>query len=425
MATAQAAVSADLSCLTGVYRSSNGGPVAATLIPGRTDRLRITRLDGRAGVFESTAPTELVAQPNSDNPLALTGRMTIERCGADPTIAFGEAASTWRRVPLRITRTRFRSGDVELAGELIEPPTMDGKPPLFVNVHGSESTPAIDASTVPFVLAAQGVASFVFDKRGTGASGGVYTQDFDALAGDAAAAVDEARRLAGNRVGRIGLAGFSQGGWVAPAAAARTRADFVVVGFGVAGTPLEQDAWQVTYELRTAGFTDAEAADASAVTDVTAIVASEGFDDRGGLLRQAATRFGDRPWYRSIEGQYSGELLRGEFDRAKRESPAVPWHYDWRDHLDRIAVPQLWVLAADDSVAPSAPTLLRLRDAKRAGKPITLAVFPRTDHGIRTYRIRPDGTRASTAFAVDYFRLLADWMKGVDAGPYGDTTIER
>jgi hypothetical protein len=58
---------------------------------------------------------------------------------------------------------------------------------------------------------AQGIGAFVYDKRGTGLSGGTYTQDFDVLTNDAVAAAKEAKRLAGMRLGRIGYQGGSEG----------------------------------------------------------------------------------------------------------------------------------------------------------------------------------------------------------------------
>jgi hypothetical protein len=49
-------------------------------------------------------------------------------------------------------------------------------------------------------------------RRGTGASGGVFSQDFDLLAANVFAAMREARRMPGARVGRVGYQSGSQGG---------------------------------------------------------------------------------------------------------------------------------------------------------------------------------------------------------------------
>src|SRR3546814_3657337 len=84
------------------------------------------------------------------------------------------------------------------------------------------------------MLPAAGIGAFVYDKRGTGASGDKYTQVFSLLADDAVAALAETRRMAGARGTRFGFQGLSQGGWIAPLAATRTQVDFLIVSFGLA-----------------------------------------------------------------------------------------------------------------------------------------------------------------------------------------------
>jgi uncharacterized protein len=230
-AVAQVAPSMAPACLTGVYRSPTGEIVTLTQRPGYPQTLLATNFNGRGGVFEVAGESTLNAAVDVDNPAKLAGRLTYNGCEA-ASVSFqfaGGAEQSWSRLPLRITRSRFMSGAVQLNGELIEPMAVGDKPPLFVFVHGSESTAAVDSSNRAFLMASQGIASFVFDKRGTGASTGVYTQDFELLAEDVAAAVREARKLSAGRVGRIGVAGFSQGGWVAPLAATKVPVDFLVL----------------------------------------------------------------------------------------------------------------------------------------------------------------------------------------------------
>ncbi|MGI9025539.1 MAG: alpha/beta hydrolase family protein [Burkholderiaceae bacterium] len=414
-------------CLMGVYRSPQGETLSLVPVPGHPDWLRANELDGRLGTFKKETDDTLIAAPNADDPTELAGKVSNATCGHDSiSLQLGRGAKQrWARLPLRITRTRFKSGTIELNGELIEPTSALGKPPLVVHVHGSESTAAVDSSTMPYLMAIAGIASFVFDKRGTGASSGTYTQDFELLSDDVAAAVRTARRLAGDRVGRVGVAGFSQGGWVAPAAATKAPVDFVVVGYGVVGTAMEQDEWQVAYQLRDAGFTDADIAKARELTDLAGRVAASNFNDGLAALRAAVKRREDEPWLAKVDGQYTGELIRGEIDRARSESPGVLWHYDTRQVLDRLNVPQLWVFAQDDSVAPSAPSIARLKEFQRAGKSIAIAVFPKTDHGIRTYTVKPDGTRKSLHYASGYDQLLADWIEGKPLSRYGDATLQR
>ncbi len=332
------------------------------------------------------------------------------------------AGVVWSLVDLASTPTTFKARDgAMLYGTLLESKSAQtARPPLVVLVHGSEKSSPI-MRYLQVLFAGQSVSTFAYDKRGTGKSEGTYTQDFNLLADDAAAAVDEARRLAKGRYGRIGLWGGSQGGWVAPAAALRARADFVEVAFGVVGTPIEQDRWQVDYQLvEQRGFTPSILPAVHEVTDATATVARSNFTSHLDELERVRTKYGREPWFSNIDGQYSGELLEGKIDQAREESPSVPWDYPSEERLRKLRIPQLWVMAEDDSVAPSAPSIARLKALRKEGADIRIIVFPRTDHGIRLYTVGLDGKRRSGRMPDGYLRLLGDWGKGAQAGPYGD-----
>src|SRR6185437_1858446 len=101
-----------------------------------------------------------------------------------------------------VTNTRFQGAGVTLAGRLVLPKG-HARVPIVVLVHGSEHFSALDFYDLQRMFPAMGIGVFVYDKRGTGASGGTYTQDYLLLADDAVAAVREAKRVAGTRAGRI------------------------------------------------------------------------------------------------------------------------------------------------------------------------------------------------------------------------------
>jgi alpha/beta superfamily hydrolase len=126
-------------------------------------------------------------------------------------------------------------------------------------VHGSETEPAIDNNRA-YLLAARGVTVFTFDKRGTGQSGGFYTQNFELLADDAAAAMAHAQTMTRGHFNRSGYWGQSQGGWVAPLAATRSTVDFVAVGFGLITSPIDEDRDQMLLEAQTMGLNDQDKA---------------------------------------------------------------------------------------------------------------------------------------------------------------------
>lgn len=101
------------------------------------------------------------------------------------------------------------------------------------------------------------------------------------------------------------------------------------------------------------------------------------------------------------------------------------WNHDALAVIDAVPVPQLWVLAVQDTVAPSAHTAAEIRAQQAKRRPIDLAQFPDTEHGIRLFVTSPEGERIGTRYAPGFFKLLADWMKGQVAEPYGTAIIER
>lgn len=331
----------------------------------------------------------------------------------------------WPRADTRETDTVFDSAATTLAGWLVEPAgPVDPKRPLVVLVHGSEKTAAI-GSVYAYMLAAQGVSVFIYDKRGTGASGGDYTQNFELLADDAAAALRKARSLASGRFGRAGFFGGSQGGWIAPLAATRSPADFVAVGFGLVVSPVEEDREQLLDEARRMKLDGTALGQVEGLSRATAALVRSHFASGYAELAKVRRAIGNAAWAKQIEGEYSGAMLRTSdadlhrIGRARFDNLELLWDYDAAAVLRRLKVPLLWVLAGEDREAPIEKTRAILGALIAAGRPVDAFVFPDTDHGIVEFRTNADGTRTPTRIADGYLKLLADWIKGEGGEHYG------
>ncbi|MCH9692535.1 MAG: alpha/beta fold hydrolase [Gammaproteobacteria bacterium] len=355
------------------------------------------------------------------------GKQTGVICVSDNVLAspYGDLEKT----PLQETNTVFMSDGLQLKGRLIEPAGKDAGKPLVVFVHGSESTPTVGASYYPYMLAAQGVSVFAYDKRGTGGSEGSYTQDFHALSRDAVAAAETAKSLAKGRYGTFGMFGGSQGGWVAPLSANKASVDFLVVGFGLVVAPLEENSEQVFLEMREMGYGAGEIAKAKEVTDVTGILQASKFTEGFTALKRAKAKYKDEPWFSKIEGEFTGEILRATEADFKKWADGVddlnvPWDHDAVAVLQGITVPQLWVIAGADREAPGDLTNVRLAKLQADGKPITTALFPKTDHGMVEFTEAEDGTRTYTRVTDGYFKLITDFMKGPIKASYGRAEIK-
>lgn len=394
-------------CATGAYAGDGTGDRVAIAGPFEVGGpQRYVFLDGRRGRVD-----------DPDGPLRCEGP-SLELRGSDGRW------TPWTRIDWREVPTRFDSHGTPLAGLLIESPDAGPATPVVVMVHGSERNAAI-GSTLPYVMAMQGLSVFVYDKRGTGRSEGVYTQNFDLLAEDAAAALREARRLLPGPRGRSGFFGGSQGGWVAPLAAQRSGADFVAVGFGLVLSPLEEDEQQVLDEMQRAGFGERELAKARQVTAATGRLVASHFTRGFDTLAQVKRRHGGEPWFGHVKGEFTGDLLKTPEAELRRFGPAlfdnlqIQWDHDAVARLRSLQVPLLWVLAGADREAPIGLTQSRLLALRRAGQPVDVYLFPDTDHGMIEFVEAADGSRRYTRFTEGYYRLVADWIRGGATGRYG------
>jgi len=389
-------------CAPGTYAADDGdfvvlAPVPSIPAPG----LRYLFRDGRRGATSEAAA-----------PLACReGRVEVR-------------GARWNRIAFRETPASFDSVGTRLTGVLIEPPGADASRPLVVMVHGSERTSPI-GGVYGYAMAAQGISVFVYDKRGTGGSEGEYTQNFELLAADAAKALETARGMAAGRYGRAGFFGGSQGGWVAPLAATRSKADFVAVGFGLVASPIEEDREQMVSEVRAAGLgKDAEAL-VTRLSQATATLLLSDFRDGYDALDAARREMASLPWAAKIEGEYSGAMARmtneelRRVGRARFDNLELIWDYDAVAALRKLDTPLLWVLAGEDREAPIETTRAALLGLAKAGKPIDVYLFPQTDHGMFEFTTGPDGERSVTRITDGYLKLLGDWVKGDVRGAYG------
>ena len=414
---------AEPQCHVGTYRFARQADV--DIAPGEQGKLRWRRTDGttgeltRAGGGEWTSTLGWTGRPDGI-------RVSFAACGSEG-IRFAGAPGT--RIALDVTETRFAVEDGVLAGRLVMP-TGGGRVPIVVLIHGSEHDSALDDYALQRQFPASGIGTFVYDKRGTGASTGDYTQDYLVLANDAIAALHEAKRLAGARAGRTGYQGGSQGGWVAPLAARIEPVDFVVVCFGLAVSPLQEDRSAIALDITRHGYGPEVMAKAMQIADASAAILNSNFQDGYDALDAVRARYQAEPWFRYIHGDVTWVLLEKSPQELRVAGPklfaGVPLHYDPLPVLRNLAVPQLWILGADDLDAPSAETVRRLRVLSAAGHPISVAVFPHAEHGIYEYETTADGTRLSTRQPEGYFRLMHDFIVAGALGPaYGTAALTR
>ena len=240
------------------------------------------------------------------------------------------------------------------------------------------------------VLPQAGIGVVSFDRRGEGESTGDVSRGRFQLQVDDALAVREAID-----VPRVGMWGFSQGGWIAPLAASQSDRVAFVVGVASTGvTPSAQMMYATAAQLRLAGYGD----------DVV---------ERALDLRR---RFEDSVHDRPVdEKALRGDLMAALDEDWFRHLWLPPTTLDdegkllWIEEMDfdpepifaGVRVPALLFLGARDSWSPVPESVEAWRRAKADAE---VVVIPGAEHDMTL----EDGT-----IAPAYERRLVDWLRAL------------
>lgn len=249
---------------------------------------------------------------------------------------YGKETHAQEVTPVETESVSFISQGVRLSGTIYIPKVSHA---AVVLVHGSGQEPRMQEFAA--LLAASGCAVLTYDKRGVGASEGVYagpevgTNNIDSanlhlLAQDARTAVNLLKQKLPSLP--IGLLGFSQAGWIIPLAAIdNPLVKFMVLFSGPTLTTLEQ----LRFQFYTAGRADF--------------------------------------WEHHSEAD-AREHLQNDPDRFQFAST------DPKEALTALSIPGLWLFGAQDIQIPANLCIEQLQALKTQGKPYDYALFPELGH---------------------------------------------
>jgi pimeloyl-ACP methyl ester carboxylesterase len=238
------------------------------------------------------------------------------------------------------------------------------------------------------VLPPIGVAVLRYDRPGDDVP-------FEDQVVDALAAVDELKTHRDVDPRRIGLWGFSQGAWIAPMVAARSRdIAFVVLVASVGVTPAVQMRYGTARHLREGGYDDAAVAK---LLELRAVYEDyiRGRVDRG-VAQRAVDAAAGEPWFARA---YVRRTLPEEHDFwPDMDFDPVP-------HFAQVRVPTLLFYGEDDEWQPIDESIAAWRRAaKSAGNDdVTVVRLVGTRH---TPTVADGG-----GVAPDYERRLIDWLR--------------
>lgn len=362
------------------------------------------------------------------------------RSGGFVLIPRGETEGPQRtaeRIDLREEVFTFASGELSLRAKLVLPPEDrfgGGSPPVVIPVHGSGDGSAVDTWSVPYLFAAHGIATLVYDKRGTGGSDGAYTQNFHVLARDTVAALEAVRARPEIDPENLHLAGYSQGGWIAPLAAAEDGGvRSLLINYGPMVPIAEEDRWGYVYRLRRRGFGDEAIREADRLHEIFNRIVREdegAWDDLGVLLEQSA----GEDWFEAAEGSDStvGFLADNRMPlwvlrlyawwrlRPVDGEPFAERFYDPVPTVASLDVPSLWIFGGEDESMPTAWSIDELERLQRTCRPIEILLYPEADHGILRFEEGEDGERRYLGYEPTYMPTQVAWLRdqsGLDPVP--------
>lgn len=396
-------------CQSGAYALSDGSRFV--IQPSDEQNLRYRFLDGTSGKLYPVANGY-----ESGEGWSVREPVTLRVACDGVKVRFhrqGAAALTGKRIALPTTPITVERDEGSLYGELVTPSKRKPRA-VVVLQYGSGRDSAVTDNFLQHLLPLEDIAVFVFDKAGTGRSTGQFNMHIGMLADDLAAAVRAVREQPGVKGVPVGVMGESQGGWVAPVAATKVPVDFVVVSYGLAVPMTGEDSEEMAQSLRAKGHGAAVLAKGQeihrATTRVFVTRFAEGLDE----VQRLQSAYGSEPWFKDIGGDYSTLLMTtpaGELMKWKEYfNHPYDIEYDTLPAIASVKVPQLWVLAADDTEAPIDGTLERLRQVQAKGVPLEIHVFPNADHGMIAVETGPNGPRPIGRTAKGYFELLGNWI---------------
>lgn len=323
----------------------------------------------------------------------------------------GAMGATGRRIPLRREAVRFRNADqADLAGWLITPPTSGPHPVAVILQPGANDR--FKMWRTAMALAVEGIGVLVFDRRNVGESTGadlpdLYRTATQELAGDGAAAVRFARSHPDVDGERVGVVGWSQGGWMGALVANRIPDLSFYVNIAANANPgWEQNRWNKLSSLCWEGFDDEALAEAEAFLDVHFGVMHG--EVTWETYRSQLEELDGRPWFEWMEETF--RYLWGSEAEARQytEEQSIP-----EPDFAGVSAPSLGLFFQFDESSPPETPWIFLRGRARGPDPdVTVRVFPNTTH--EAFVVDQFSTAAAqadiTRLAPQVFRELRSWV---------------
>ena len=277
--------------------------------------------------------------------------------------------STGEKLKLVEKKMEFKNGKQKLAGELILP-VGKGPFPIVVQTHGSGEETREASRGLAYLFASNGIASFIFDKRGCGESSGKeWRASFNDYANDLLAAVESLTDIPEIDSKKMGIYGHSQGGWIVPLACSLKpdKIAFCIISAANAQSPVEQTLYAGDEEFRIRGNDEQSIKEIHEFREIKYEVgiSGKGAEEYKNVILPAAEK---KPWFKLTGGGLPDNIFWKENG-----------FYDAIPALQSIKCPVL-VLYAEHDISTDSKTQLPLMKKLIPSVNATYKLFGNANH---------------------------------------------
>ncbi|MBS1716523.1 MAG: alpha/beta hydrolase [Armatimonadetes bacterium] len=326
--------------------------------------------------------------------------LTIKAQGFEPAVRFHRPPADCQTIDYT-----FKSQGLRLAATLYRPAA---SAPVIVLVAGSNPGGRADdyLQTTAKTFAANGFAALIFDKPGVGNSEGTYVEmpDLRKRALDVQAAVQSLYTVQGFKPQKIGLWGLSQGGWVLPLAAnLEKKVSFIITASGPTVSPMEQDIFARSNELRRDGFSEQQIRIISDFSRRNTYYTStgQGYDQ----LKKEEAAYEGQAWFERAKNRIVPPLVPPKYLNHPRLAMFKDKNillYDPRPTLKHLKQPMLAVFGDQDNVVNAPESIAVLKEIRKSDR---IKVKILTFHGANHPMLVPGQMK----FVDGYFDTILDW----------------
>lgn len=286
----------------------------------------------------------------------------------------------------------FQNDGKDFFGTLYKPKFNESKC-LIVFIHGSGSEPRKEYAFHARHLARQGIASFTYDKRGSGKSGGdTYEVGYSGYAADAIAAIKKIKSQ--NNFEQIGLFAVSEGEWVSLIVDSLEKIDFILMVSASGTSPFQNTLRELTYRLEKKDFNKKEIEEAKSLYQE--ILTFDNDSVKRIQIEKKIKESQNKEWFEAGE-DFSSELYY------------YPWwnkvmNFDPKEYLERTDT-NILVLIGNNNQFPPSETVSNFGRYNN----IKVIKFDKGDHSLLEWKFGKGVP--PPIFVEGFLKTYSNWIK--------------